>query len=590
MEQENSRSTFAFVAVATAMLMAYYFFVLQPGEKRRAAELARARAVAAQTVQTQAKTPPAMTRSEALAASPRIVVDTPALQGSVALKGGRIDDLYLKQYKVSLTKDAPPVELFRPEGVPGAYFADFGWTGAAGAPNSQTVWSRASGDVLSPGHPIVLTYDNGQGLAFERDIAVDDQFMFTVIDKVVNKSAAPVQLAAYGSVQRQGKPQLTPNILIHEGGVGALGEKKDLHLQAFKNWKEKGDTLLPSTGGWTGMTDKYWLAAVIPDQTESVREGFRISTVGDVDVYEANYVGQPRTLNPGASAAETRHVFAGAKRVSLLRAYQSALDIPRFDDAVDWGNLWFITRPVFLLLSFFAGLTGNWGVSILAMTLVVKICLFPLAHRGFQSATRMKQLQPQMEAIRKKFADDAAKQQQETMALYQREKVNPLAGCLPILVQIPILYALSKVLWVSSEMRQAPFFGWIHDLSAPDPTSFVNLFGLIPWNPGSTPLIGAFLGGALHIGVWPLLYGFTQWLSTSMSPPATQDPSQRIVYQIMPLMFTFMMAQTPSGLLIYWAWSGTLTVVQQYVIMHRAGVDNPIDGAIGRLTGKKAKA
>ena len=320
-----------------------------------------------------------------------------------------------------------------------------------------------------------------------------------------------------------------------------------------------------------------------------MKGGFRISTVNGIDVYEANFVGQPHVIAPGGGAVETRRLFAGAKRVDLLQAYERDLNIPNLDNAVDWGNLWFITRPVFWLLSTFHGLTGNWGVAILLMTLVVKILLFPLAKRGFDSASKMKKLQPKLEEIRKKNEKDPAKAQQETMALYQAEKVNPLAGCLPILVQIPILYALSKVLWVSSEMRQAPFFGWIHDLSARDDSSFVNLFGLIPWDPGSTPLIGGILGGVLHIGVWPLLYGFTQWLSTSMSPPASSDPSQKIVYQLMPVMFTVMMAQTPSGLLIYWAWSGTLTIVQQYVIMHRAGVDNPIDGAIARLTGARGK-
>ncbi len=590
MEQENSRNTITFMIVAMAMLMAYYVLVLQPAEKRRELNALRAKAAAVQQVALGTPTAPVLSRDDALRASPRVQIKTPALQGSISLRGGRIDDLFLSQYHVSLAKDAPPVELFRPEGVPLAYFADFGWTGATGAPTGLTDWRQTAGGELSPNHPVVLSYDNGQGLTFQRTIAVDDQFMFTVSDTVTNHAAQAVTLAPYASVQRQGKPQLTPNILIHEGGVGALGDDHHLQLQAFKNWKDKADTLLPSTGGWAGITDKYWLAAVIPDQHEAVTAGFRVSSVRGIDVYEANYIGRPQAIAPGASATETRHIFAGAKRVALLQSYEQTLGVPRFDDGVDWGNLWFITRPVFWLLSFFHGLTSNWGLSILGMTLVVKVLLFPLAYRSFKSASRMKQLQPQMEEIRKKFEKDPAKQQQETMALYQREKVNPLAGCLPILVQIPIFFALTKVLTVSAEMRQAPFFGWIHDLSASDPTSFLNLFGLIPWDPGATPLIGGLLGGALHIGVWPLLYGFTQWLSTAMNPPASQDPSQKIVYQIMPLMFTFMMAQTPSGLLIYWAWSGALTVAQQYVIMHRAGVDNPIDGAIRRLTGQKALA
>ena len=592
MDNENSRNTITFAVIAMLMLLAYNLFVLQPAEKKRAAELAHQKLVATQQAALPAAAASAthvVTRSEALAQSARVLVNAPALTGSIALKGARIDDLYLAQYPVSLAKGAPKVELFRPEGVPQAYFAEFGWAGAAGVPDATTVWTQTGGDVLSPGHPVILTYDNGRGLVFTRTIAIDDHFMFTLTDQVANRGPAPVTLAAYGSVQHQGKPVLTPNILIHEGGVGALGEKHELRLQAFKDWKDKGDTSIQDTGGWVGLTDKYWLAAVIPDQTHAVKGGFRISTVNGIDVYEANFVGQPHVIAPGGGAVETRRLFAGAKRVDLLQAYERDLNIPNLDNAVDWGNLWFITRPVFWLLSTFHGLTGNWGVAILLMTLVVKILLFPLAKRGFDSASKMKKLQPKLEEIRKKNEKDPAKAQQETMALYQAEKVNPLAGCLPILVQIPILYALSKVLWVSSEMRQAPFFGWIHDLSARDDSSFVNLFGLIPWDPGSTPLIGGILGGVLHIGVWPLLYGFTQWLSTSMSPPASSDPSQKIVYQLMPVMFTVMMAQTPSGLLIYWAWSGTLTIVQQYVIMHRAGVDNPIDGAIARLTGARGK-
>jgi YidC/Oxa1 family membrane protein insertase len=591
MDNENSRNTITFAVIAMLMLLAYNLFVLQPAEKKRAAELAHQRLVTAQ--QAALPTPATVhvvTRGEALAQSARVKVAAPALTGSISLKGARIDDLFLAQYPVSLDKGAPKVELFRPEGVSQAYFAEFGWAGAPGVPNATTVWTQTGGDVLSPGHPVILTYDNGQGLVFTRTIAVDEHFMFTLTDEVANRGPAPVTLAAYGSVQHQGKPTLTPNILIHEGGVGALGEKHELRLQAFKDWKGKGDSSYQDTGGWVGLTDKYWLAAVIPDQQASVKGGFRISTVNGVDVYEANFVGQPHVIAPGGGATETRRLFAGAKRVDLLQAYQRDLNIPNLDNAVDWGNLWFITRPVFWLLSTFHGLTGNWGVAILLMTLVVKIALFPLAKRGFDSASKMKQLQPKLEEIRKKHEKDPAKVQQETMALYQAEKVNPLAGCLPILVQIPILYALSKVLWVSAEMRQAPFFGWIHDLSARDDSTFVNLFGLIPWDPGATPLIGGILGGVLHIGVWPLLYGFTQWLSTSMTPPASSDPSQKIVYQMMPVVFTVMMAQTPSGLLIYWAWSGALTVLQQYVIMHRAGVENPIDGAISRLLGRRGKA
>jgi len=590
MDNENSRNTIAFAVIAMLMLLAYNMFVLEPAQKRHMQEIARQRTAAAQ-VAAMPEAPKVATRDEALKTTPRVAIDTPALKGSISLRGARIDDLFLQQYPVSTAKGAPKVELFRPEGAQQAYFAEFGWSGAAGAPNSTSLWTKTAGDVLSPGKPVTLTFDGGQGLVFTRTISVDDHFMFTVVETVENHSAAPVAIVPFGSVQHQGKPVLNPNPLIHEGGVAALGDKHELRIQAFKNWKEKGDTTISDTGGWTGLTDKYWLAAVIPEQSEPVKGGFRISTSNGVDVYEAIYEGQTRNIAPGGRLTETRRLFAGAKRVELLKGYERDLGVPNFaDNAVDWGNLWFITRPVFSLLSTFHGVTGNWGLAILMMTLVVRLALFPLANRSFESASKMKKLQPRMEEIKKKYEKDPAKAQQETMLLYQQEKVNPLAGCLPILFQIPILYALTKVLTVSSELRQAPFFGWIHDLSAPDPTTFLNLFGLIPWNPSTTPLIGGVLGGFLHIGVWPLLYGFTQWLSTSMAPPASSDPSQKIVYQMMPIMFTFMMAQTPSGLLVYWAWSGALTVLQQYVIMHRAGTENPIDNLIARVSGKTGTA
>ena len=590
MDQENSRNTIAFAVIAMLMLLAYNMFVLEPAQKRHIQEIARQRTAAAQ-VAAMPEAPKVATRDEALKTTPRVAIDTPALKGSISLRGARIDDLFLQQYPVSTAKGAPKVELFRPEGAQQAYFAEFGWSGPASAPNSASLWTKTAGDVLSPGKPVTLTFDGGQGLVFTRTISVDDHFMFTVAETVENHSAAPVAIVPFGSVQHQGKPVLNPNPLIHEGGVAALGDKHELRIQAFKNWKEKGDTTISDTGGWTGLTDKYWLAAVIPEQSEPVKGGFRISTSNGVDVYEAIYEGQTRNIAPGGRLTETRRLFAGAKRVELLKGYEHDLGLPNFaDNAVDWGNLWFITRPVFSLLSTFHGVTGNWGLAILMMTLVVRLALFPLANRSFESASKMKKLQPRMEEIKKKYEKDPAKAQQETMLLYQQEKVNPLAGCLPILFQIPILYALTKVLTVSSELRQAPFFGWIHDLSAPDPTTFLNLFGLIPWDPGHTPLIGGFLGGFLHIGVWPLLYGFTQWLSTSMAPPASSDPSQKIVYQMMPIMFTFMMAQTPSGLLVYWAWSGALTVLQQYVIMHRAGTENPIDNLIARVSGKTGTA
>jgi YidC/Oxa1 family membrane protein insertase len=585
---KNNRNTIVFTVCAAALIILYQFFVLGPlAQKREAEQKAHAAAVAAAPLEMAAPGSDIfVSREQALAQSPRVRIDTPALQGSIALKGGRLDDLYLKDYRETLAKNSPPVELFRPEGAKNAYFSDSGWIGAAQGPGPTTLWTTAAGATLSPAHPVVLTYDNGQGLVFTRTVSVDDRYMFTVVNTVANRSAAPVKLVPYASVQRQGTPNLTPNWLVNEGAVGSLdGVLKQI---AFKNWKKNGDQGGDTTGGYMGITDKYWLAAVAPDQHEPVKGEFKFSSVNGADVFEADYVGQPRALAPGMQTSETTHVFGGAKKVSILQDYEKALGLPHFDDAVDWGWLWFLTRPMFYVLDVFFHVFGNFGLAILSLTVVVKALMFPLANKSYESMSKMKKLQPQIEDIKKRFPDDPAKQQQETMAFYKQERVNPLAGCITMLPTIPVFYSLYTVLTVTIEMRQAPFFGWIHDLSAGDPTTFVNLFGLIPWNPATAPLIGGVLDGPLHLGVWPLLYGFAMWLSTSMTPQQGTDPTQKMMMQVMPLMFVFIMGRYPAGLLIYWTWSQALSIAQQYFIMHRYKAENPIDNLISRLRGKSS--
>jgi YidC/Oxa1 family membrane protein insertase len=598
--QEESRNTIIFLVCALALFVLYNFFVLEPASKRRQAEQQHAAAVAqaqgpAARPAAAVQAPTAMTRQAALAASPRVPIATPSLKGSLSLKGARIDDLYLVQYRQSVDRNSPPVELLRPEGAPNAWFAEFGWTGAnvPGLPTDQTVWTLAQGSTLSPGQPVVLTYANGQGLTFTRKIEVDDKFMFTVTDTVANAAGQPITIAPYGSVQRQGLPQTDSrgSSIVHEGAVGALGaDKPTLTLIKYKEWAKKGGgPEIPSKGGWVGITDKYWLAALAPNQDEHVTGQFRDTKTAGIDVFDANVVGAPRTIQPGQQTTETTHFFGGAKVVPVLADYEQRLGIPRFDDAVDWGHLWFLTRPIFSFLLYLAQHVGSIGVAILLLTVTVRVVFFPLANKSYESMTKMKKVQPLVEEMRKKYKDDPAKQQQEMLALYQREKVNPLAGCLPILLQIPVFYALYKVLTVTIEMRQAPFLGWIKDLSARDPTTVWNLFGIIPWTPAHAPLVGGFLDTTLHIGVLPLLYGLTMWLTTSMNPPAP-DPTQQRIFQLMPIIFTFIMAPFAVGLLIYWTWSNILTTLQQYVIMRRFKVDNPIDRLIGRLTGKPSPA
>ena len=596
MRDDNSRNTIIFFVCAALLLMVYQVFVIAPQDKARQAAAAAASAATPPPTALGAgiavpQVPQAMTRAAAVAASPRVPIATKALKGSLSLRGGRIDDLYLVGYRETLDKASPPVELLRPEGAPHAWFADLGWTGAnvPGLPNGQTVWTLAQGSVLSPGQPVTLTYANGQGLTFTRVISVDDKFMFTVKDTVANTGVTSITLAPYGSIQRQGLPEgLGKNSVVHEGGMGWLDGKR-MPIKYAKWLKDGGGPPHSSTGGWIGITDHYWLAALIPAQNERIEGAYRVTKTSALNIYDANFVGQARAIPVGQQVSSTVHVFAGAKQEPVLKGYQTSLGAAHLDEAIDWGMLWFITRPIYQFLAYIFQQVGNFGVAILVLTVVVRVIFFPLANKQYESMTKMKKVQPAMEELRKKFKDDPAKQQQELMALYQREKVNPLAGCFPIFLQIPVFFALFKVLQISIDMRHAPFVGWIQDLSARDPTTIFNLFGLIPWDPGTAPLIGAILGTSLHIGVLPILYGITTWLTTSMSPPAP-DPMQQRIFQLMPLLFTFIMAQFAVGLLVYYTWSNCLTALQQYVIMRRFKVDNPIDKLIRRITGKPADA
>lgn len=593
MQDDNNRNTIIFVVCAFLILMAYQFLVIEPANKKKALE-AKQRPAAASTAAPNAPAAPlgpqVVTRDQAVAAAPRVPIVTPALKGSLSLRGARIDDLYLVGYRQTLDKNSPPVELLRPEGTEYAWFATTGWAGAniPGLPGDQTVWTLASGSTLAPGKPVTLTYANGQGLTFTRVIAVDDKFMFTVTDTVANTGAAPVTLAPFGSIQRRGLPPgLGRNSVVHEGGTGWLDGKRR-PLKYAKWQKEGGGPAHDSLGGWIGITDHYWLAALIPAQNEQIRGQYRLTKAPGLNILDANYVGQARTIAAGTQVSNTVHVFAGAKQVGVLKDYQTSIGATNLDEAVDWGMFWFLTRPVYQILSFIFEHVGNFGVAILALTVIVRLVLFPLANKQYESMTKMKKVQPAMEELRKKFKDDPQRQQQELLALYQREKVNPLAGCLPLFLTIPIFFSLFKVLQITLEMRHAPFFGFIKDLSAPDPTTIFNLFGLIPWDPGTAPLIGSLLAygnppGFLHIGIMAILYGITTWLTTAMSPPAP-DPTQQRIFQLMPILFTFIMAQFAIGLLLYYTWSNILTAIQQYVIMRRFKVDNPIDQLIHRFT------
>jgi YidC/Oxa1 family membrane protein insertase len=499
------------------------------------------------------------TREAALAEQPRVKIDTPRLHGSIDLVGARLDDLTLANYHETVDPKSPEVVLLTPPGTRDPYLAEFGWVAASPdvkVPGPQTRWT-ASGGPLTPTNPVTLTWDNGQGLLFTRTISVDSNYMFTVRDVVRNNGSNPVKLLPYGLISRTGTPNVAGYYILHEGLIGYLGGS----LQEVKYSSLSPGTPVDhaSSGGWLGFTDKYWLTSLIPPQNEAVKARFIHTLDGGIDRYQADYLGPEVTVAPDGTAGSSARFFAGAKEVNLLDAYKDS-GIPLFDRAIDFGWFYFLTKPIFLILQFFYEILGNFGLAILLLTLCVKLLFFPLANKSYNAISKMKLLQPEIQKLRERFPDDKARQQQEMMALYKRVGANPLAGCLPIVIQIPVFFALYKVLFVTIEMRHAPFFGWIHDLSAPDPTSFVNLFGLIPLTPPALLMIGA----------WPLIMGLTMFLQQKLNPQPV-DPVQARMFMLLPIVFTYMLAAFPAGLVIYWAWNNLLSIGQQWAIMHRAG-------------------
>ena len=498
-----------------------------------------------------------------------MAIATDSLQGSIDLKGGRIDDLALIKFRETVDPKSPPIVLLSPSGSPDPFYAEFGWTNAAGAnvkvPTSDTVWAQSGSGALSASHPVTLTYDNGQGLEFRRTIKVDDKYLFTIKDEVVNKSANPVSLFPYALISRHGTPPTLGYYILHEGIVGVLGDQ-GLQEYTYKKIEEKKDVNFDVTNGWLGFTDKYFAAALLPDTKAHLKAHFNAGEIGTLKTYQTDYLLDGVTVAPGATGSADARLFAGAKEVAVVNDYEKKLNLNRFDLLIDWGWFYFITKPLFVVIDYFYHLVGNFGLAILIVTVLIKAAFFPLANKSYASMAKMKAVQPQMTALRARYPDDKAKQQQELMALYKKEKINPLAGCLPIAIQIPVFFSLYKVLFVTIEMRHAPFFGWIHDLSAPDPTNIFNLFGLIPFDPTMVPVIGHFL----HVGLWGVIMGITMWVQMKLNP-APPDPTQQMIFNWMPLIFTFMLATFPAGLVIYWAWNNSLSVAQQSIIMRKHG-------------------
>jgi YidC/Oxa1 family membrane protein insertase len=555
----------------------------QPG----ATQAPSAPGTAPQVTQPGAAAQP-VTRDAALAASPRVRIETPSLSGSIALKGGRIDDLSLVKYRETVEPNSPPIVLLAPSGSPHPFYAEFGWSAQSGTsvklPGPDTVWQQEGSGALSVGRPVTLVYDNGEGLQFRRTIAVDENYLFTLKDEVINKDAAPVTLYPFALISRHGTPQTLGYYILHEGLIGVFGDK-GLQEETYANMEKQKELSFTATNVWLGITDKYWAATLLPDTSMQVNAKFSTGMIGNIKTYQTDYLGPAQTIAPGGSAAVDGRLFAGAKEVSIVDGYNERLKLNKFDRLIDWGWFYFITKPLFLALDWIYRLVGNFGVAILIVTVIIKIFFFPLANKSYASMAKMKAVQPEMMAIRERFADDKMKQQQAMMELYKKEKINPIAGCLPIIIQIPVFFALYKVLFVTIEMRHAPFFGWIKDLAAPDPTTVFNLFGLIPWDPSHVPLIGPFL----LLGIWPLIMGVTMWFQMKLNP-APPDPTQAMIFNYMPIIFTFMLASFPAGLVIYWAWNNTLSVIQQSVIMHKHGAKIELwDNLKGTFAKKKAQ-
>jgi YidC/Oxa1 family membrane protein insertase len=602
----DNKNTILAIVLSAIVLIAWQFFIAVPQQKAQQEKLQaqqQAQKQAAQPSQTaqppQSATQPgvpqapgqtapaaaAVNREAALKASPRIPIATDSLQGSIDLKGGRIDDLALAKFRETVDPKSPPIVLLSPSGSPDPFYAEFGWTGAAGTdvklPASDTVWKQEGSGALSVGHPVTLTWDNGGGIQFRRTISVDDKYLFTIKDEVENKSANPISLYPYGLISRHGTPKTAGYYILHEGLIGVLGDD-GLQEYTYSKIQDKKTVNFNVTNGWLGITDKYWAATLVPDPKAHIVAHFSIGKIGDKETYQTDYLLDAKTIAPGASATAQAHLFAGAKEQRVINDYEEKLNINRFDLLIDWGWFYFITKPLFKVIDYFYHLVGNFGLAILIVTVLIKAAFFPLANKSYASMAKMKAVQPQMAALRERYPDDKAKQQQELMALYKKEKINPLAGCLPIAIQIPVFFSLYKVLFVTIEMRHAPFFGWIHDLSAPDPTNVFNLFGLIPFDPTVVPVIGHFL----HLGLWPLIMGVTMWAQMKLNP-APPDPTQKMIFDWMPLIFTFMLAGFPAGLVIYWAWNNSLSVAQQSIIMRKHGAKIELFDNIKGLFGKK---
>jgi len=542
-----------------------YFPHPAPGPSQTLAQAQQA----AGTPQAAAEAGAPGTSQTAPVSGPRLPVDAPKISGSIALTGAVFDDVVLKNYHETVASDSPLVQLLGRRGGSKPTYAQFGWTalGDIKVPDDNTLWTASAGS-LTPQSPVTLSWDNGAGITFQLLLTVDDNYMFTVQQAVVNHTGADVKLFPWSRVVRDYKPVEQTSYILFDGPLGVFNNT--LKQESYKSIKSDGAAAPggvayteTSPGGWIGITDKYWLTAVAPDQSASLTGSMSYGTVSDGDgsAYQTSFItAAPLDVAAGATGTFQSHLFTGAKVVKILDMYQSEYGIPNFYKSVDFGHLYIITKPIFFALDYLNSLLGNFGLAIIVFTVGIKLLFFPLASYSYRSMGKMKLVQPKIKALREQFKDDNVKLQQATMALYKAEKINPASGCLPMLVQIPVFFSLYKVILISIEMRQAPFFGWIHDLSAMDPTNIFNVFGLLPFDP-------TMISPYLHLGIWPLAMGATMYVQQQLNPPPP-DPAQARMFQFLPLIMMFTMGRFSAGLVIYWTWNNLLTIGQQWYIQN----------------------
>ena len=578
MTPEN-RNLILAVALSMAVLFGWQILVIQPkleNEQAQQALIVEQQVVSAKT-QNVDGTPAIAGTDDAANMTPgvagqdvvtannakRVTIDAPLVQGSFSLQGARIDDVILTSYRETLNAESDNIHFLKKTGSQAPFFAEFGWASSDAdqpMPSAQTLWA-ADRDLLSPSSPVTLRWDNGKGLVFTRKISINDDYLIMFDDSVASSLGTAITMYPFGLVRRQGTPPTSGIYILHEGALGVFDETlKEEDYSDLKDAPVGGIKVVPeSAGGWIGITDKYWLAALLPSQQKKFTYSFQ-SLSATTDSYQVDYIDNVGlTLAAGSAVSTQGRLFAGAKKVALLDYYKEELLIPNFDLAIDFGWFYFLTKPFFYAIDWLFNLFGNFGVATLAFTVVVKLAFFPLANKSYRSMAKMRILTPKLQSLRERFGEDRMKLNQEMMALYKAEKVNPAAGCLPVLLQIPVFFALYKVLFVTIEMRHAPFFGWIADLSAPDPTSIFNVFGFLPYSVD-------FLPPFLQLGLWPIFMGISMFLQMRLNP-TPPDPIQAKVFQWMPVFFTFLLATFPAGLVIYWTWNNLLSMAQQWYIM-----------------------